>query len=61
MCSFNMLKIMACLTLESLIQAELRIRAGIAQLAEQLIRNQQAVGSTPIPGSNRKMVKSWTI
>jgi hypothetical protein len=27
-------------------------RAGIAQLAEQLIRNQQAVGSNPIPGSS---------
>ena len=25
--------------------------AGIAQLVEQLIRNQQVVGSSPIPGS----------
>ena len=31
-------------------------RAGIAQLVEQLIRNQQVVGSNPIPGS---IVISW--
>jgi hypothetical protein len=28
------------------------ILAGIAQLVEQLIRNQQVVGSSPIPGSS---------
>src|SRR5438034_101662 len=29
-------------------------RAGIAQLAEQLTRNEQARGSSPLPGSNRR-------
>jgi hypothetical protein len=28
------------------------LKAGVAQWPEQLIRNQQVVGSTPIPGSN---------
>jgi hypothetical protein len=27
------------------------MRAGVAQLVEQLIRNQQVVGSNPLPGS----------
>jgi hypothetical protein len=27
-------------------------RAGVAQLVEQLIRNQQVIGSSPIAGSN---------
>jgi hypothetical protein len=27
--------------------------AGVAQLAEQLIRNQQVIGSSPIAGSNQ--------
>ena len=28
------------------------LRAGIAQLVEQLIRNQQVGGSSPLPGSS---------
>ena len=31
--------------------------AGIAQLVEQLIRNQQVVGSSPIPGSSFPLIK----
>jgi hypothetical protein len=33
------------------ISAKISRFAGIAQLVEQLIRNQQVVGSSPIPGS----------
>jgi hypothetical protein len=29
-----------------------RLQAGVAQLVEQLIRNQQVAGSSPIAGSN---------
>lgn len=44
-----------CLVLDSSLYWIIKLcpaRAGIAQLAEQLIRNHQAVGSNPIPGSS---------
>jgi hypothetical protein len=34
--------------------------ASLAQLVEQLIRNEQVVGSSPIGGSKETPVKSWT-
>ncbi len=34
------------------------VNAGIAQLVEQLICNQQVIGSSPIAGSLRKSSKS---
>ena len=39
----------------SLVSATRRFRehAGVAQLVEQLIRNQQVSGSSPLAGSNR--------
>jgi hypothetical protein len=38
----------------STVSAKLRVspEAGVAQLVEQLIRNQQVIGSSPIAGSN---------
>ena len=32
-------------------------RAGVAQLVEQLIRNQQVSGSSPLAGSNLALIK----
>jgi hypothetical protein len=35
--------------------------AGIAQLVEQLICNQQVIGSSPIAGSRRKWLNLWCL
>jgi hypothetical protein len=35
-----------------MLKSEVLTKAGVAQLVEQLIRNQQVIGSSPIAGSS---------
>ena len=40
------------------LQGSLPAKAGVAQLVEQLIRNQQVIGSSPIAGSRNPRTRS---